>query len=619
MADNILENEFMWQEQQKKKKLYKNWKLYAIALGIIVIGAGTGLGIYYGINTNHSEVTKIDLSNLNTDSITGIENMSEQDAFNAFVSNSKITLEKENVEISNFIQPTYTTEGSVTIKAKENSKKYTGSITLTINAIKQIALSTLNLNFPTIQGIENMKAESAFGIFTYYNPTIAQYVEVGTFIAPTYTTEGSLIINAIKDSKYTGSVTVKINAIGQTKLESLNLNTNLTGTEKIQNDETGQEAFNAFLEANSGITDLKDNVEVGTFIAPTYTTEGSLIINAIKDGKYTGSIKITYSVLQVSEDQIINEINQGNYQVQTTINSLVSSINEKITKDFIQKQLTGEIAKAFDGNKFTFNKITYNGNDLEDADLLKSQTINAKINYNYGSITNKETNLIINVDQYQLQDVLKDFQFKDNYNVENFLNSNDQATIESQISDFLNISSLSAAGLILENQTSNSVILKATEDSQNYQGEITLSWNLKLFEIWGITTDLGITDPNNSQAELKGYFYLDNNNSIKYFDVYGYKKPGESNNVSVYDWLHNFTFQNETGTSKTFEFSNTQQTNEIEEQFGSFDLTNKTTVTITSRVYPNARIFDNETSQWIGLNGETTLEINNSGQIIISN
>ncbi|WP_250136262.1 hypothetical protein, partial [Spiroplasma attinicola] len=65
MADNIIKNEFMWEEEKSKKKLYKNWKLYAVALGIIVIGTGTGLGIYYGVNANHSEITKTTLNDLN--------------------------------------------------------------------------------------------------------------------------------------------------------------------------------------------------------------------------------------------------------------------------------------------------------------------------------------------------------------------------------------------------------------------------------------------------------------------------------------------------------------------------------------------------------------------------
>ncbi|MCL8209482.1 hypothetical protein [Spiroplasma attinicola] len=403
MAENLLKNEFMWEEQQKKKKLYKNWKLYAVALGIIVIGLGVGLGV--GLSTSHNQqTTPINLNTLNN-VISGREDMTEDDVFQAFVSNSKITLKQDNVEISNFTKPTYTNDGALTITVKENSKKYTGSITLTISAIGQKNLSTLDLKFPRIPGTENMNIESVFGIFTYYNPTIAKYVEAGTFTKPTYTTEGSLIINAIKDSKYTGNVTVKINAIGQTKLSDLELNINLTGTEAIQNDETGNIAFNAFLDANSTISDLKDNLEIGTFVAPTETTDGSLIINAITNSKYTGSIEVTITHLEITSQEIVTAINQIQYTAKVNFKSSIAELKATIVTEFIDTKLTGEIKKAYKADNFTLNGIFNEDNTgLTNENFEHVGTINAKINYNYDNITNQTTNLTITVAEAEIND-----------------------------------------------------------------------------------------------------------------------------------------------------------------------------------------------------------------------
>ncbi len=206
------------EEQQKKKKLYKNWKLYAIALGIIVIGAGTGLGIYYGINTNHSEVTKIALNTLNTSAITGIENMLEQDAFDAFIGNNqeKYSDLETNVEISSFTAPSYASNGELIVKAKTNSTKYSGKITITIKTIKQTALDTLNLK-ATIAVDENATEEETFQVFLDKNKNILNdnlildQVELSNFEAPKITTNGKLTITVKEgsNSKYTGSIEIE--------------------------------------------------------------------------------------------------------------------------------------------------------------------------------------------------------------------------------------------------------------------------------------------------------------------------------------------------------------------------------------------------------------------------
>ncbi len=422
MADNILKNEFMWQEQQKKKKLYKNWKLYAIALGIIVIGTGTGLGIYYGINTNHSEVTKIALNTLNTSAISGKENMLEQDAFDTFIGNNqeKYTDLESNVEISSFRAPSYTLEGKLVVKAKANTTKYTGSVEITINAIGQTNLNDLNLDTALKQSYTNQ--QDAFNEFLSNNSTITDLkdnIETGTFTIPTYTAEGKLIVNATTNgkyngslevsipklaqidlntlntsaisgkenmleqdafdtfignnqekytdlesnveissfrapsytlegklvvkakantTKYTGSVEITINAIGQTNLNDLNLDTALKQSYTNQ-----QDAFNEFLSNNSTITDLKDNIETGTFTIPTYTAEGKLIVNATTNGKYNGSLEVSIpklaqidlNTLNTSEiTGIENMVEQDAWNAFLNNNSTITDLKDNVETSF---------------------------------------------------------------------------------------------------------------------------------------------------------------------------------------------------------------------------------------------------------------------------------------------
>ncbi len=223
MADNILKNEFMWEEKKAKKKLYKNWKLYASVLGIIVIGAGTGLGIYYGINGNHSEITKIALSTLNQDAINSTSlNISNEEAFNAFKNNNK----DKNLDINNFDititkQPGYDSDnGSFTITAKTNTE-YNGTITITINGLKSTALSTLNQDAINSTSL-NISNEEAFNAFKNNNKD--KNLDINNFDItitkqPGYDSDnGSFTITAKTNTEYNGTITITINGLKSTAL-----------------------------------------------------------------------------------------------------------------------------------------------------------------------------------------------------------------------------------------------------------------------------------------------------------------------------------------------------------------------------------------------------------------
>ncbi len=291
MADNILKNEFMWEEKKAKKKLYKNWKLYASALGIIVIGAGTGLGIYYGINGNHSEITKIDLSTLNTSAITGTSlNMTEEEVFNAFKENNKdkdLDFNKFDITITKY--PGYDSDnGSFTITAKENTK-YTGSTTITINGIVQTNINTLKHN--SIDYQDNMNENTVLEAFINQNSEAK--LNKTDFTAKitkeaNWGTEGETTITAKENTKYTGSTTITINGIVQTNINTLKHNS--IDYQDNMNENTVLEAFiNQNSEAKLNKTDFTAKITKEA----NWGTEGETTITAKENTKYTGSTTIT--------------------------------------------------------------------------------------------------------------------------------------------------------------------------------------------------------------------------------------------------------------------------------------------------------------------------------------
>ena len=288
---NLIKNEFMWEEPKKKTKLYKNWKLYAIALPVIAIAAGTGSGIYYGVN-GHSK--KVDLStlHLNTQSIAGFEGMSKVDAFEMFLKNNEnISNLETKVEVGDFSPPSYNSNGNLTIKAKANSG-CKGEVAVMIDTFGQVNLN--NLIKTDLIGFENMNQDDAFSEFlSNQNQNLSDLRESVTldFSKPSYTGGGSLTITAKPNTKYTGEIKITITAIEQTALTGLDLDLEFN---EVYTDQ--QVAFDTFLASNQEqYPDLSDNVQPGEFTPSNWGTAGSLIINATSEGKYQGNVTMKFA------------------------------------------------------------------------------------------------------------------------------------------------------------------------------------------------------------------------------------------------------------------------------------------------------------------------------------
>ncbi|MCL8210321.1 hypothetical protein LT336_00051 [Spiroplasma sp. JKS002671] len=420
-----VKNELLSKEKNKERKKYLKSETFMLMLAIILIGIGAGLGIYYGINANHSEINKTNLSDFNKAAIIGSENMSVDDAFNAFLDNNKnknLTNLRDNVDLT-FIKPSYITTGSLTIIAKADTK-YTGSITISINAITQKNLSELNLKQTLTQPYTEQT--EAFQAFIKLNSQVSDLetnVKIDSFNRPNYGQDGSLVINGI--NKYTGILTISINAITQTNIATLGLVTNINGTIAIINDNSGSIALETFLNANNEKhPELKANVKIDSFNRPNYGRDGSLIINGIN--KYTGVLTITINgIIPTDQDIVDAVINSSivfdavksvNETLQHFINSVLRGQGNPYNPDndplwYIKGQLKNHInsypiLRFADVNKYQFIKFCLKDSnhtpltdDYLDNHSIIGETITFQINFNYGTVKNQYINFNLSFKQ----------------------------------------------------------------------------------------------------------------------------------------------------------------------------------------------------------------------------
>lgn len=217
----------------------------------------------------------------------------------------------------------------------------------------------------------------------------------------------------------------------------------------------------------------------------------------------------------------------------------------------------------------------------------------------------------------KLTDAFSDFQFSDTKNVAGFLDANNLDLITKQILNHLNLDSLETSGLVLENQTSNSIILKAKADAKDYQGEVKLSWNLKLMEIYGI----GIGTPNPLTRDgLKGYFYLEQEtNLIKFFNAFKYFHGFIDGLIHpVFPKYHHFIFSNkdDDSVSKDFTIDGKWWIGQLPGKFGSFAFAPLgITFSVTTPESSRVRLFDAEKNDWIGIGADKSFDVDSLGQI----
>lgn len=103
----------------------------------------------------------------------------------------------------------------------------------------------------------------------------------------------------------------------------------------------------------------------------------------------------SHIVNKTRQEQIVAEINNIDYTLPIAASDTTTSINEQITGDFIEKELNK--TSTFNSKSFKLKSIT-TGEDnhlLTNTDLISTELINVKINYNYGIIKNQIASLTI--------------------------------------------------------------------------------------------------------------------------------------------------------------------------------------------------------------------------------
>ncbi|WP_250136816.1 hypothetical protein, partial [Mesoplasma whartonense] len=111
-------------------------------------------------------------------------------------------------------------------------------------------------------------------------------------------------------------------AIGQTALTDLHLNLEV---DKVYTKQ--QEAFDAFIKLNPEVSDLRDNLEIESFTAPSKNSFGELSVKAKPDSKYSGSVKVNLN----------NIINLDDLSLETNIAVPLESTQEEVFKVFLEK------------------------------------------------------------------------------------------------------------------------------------------------------------------------------------------------------------------------------------------------------------------------------------------
>ena len=272
--------------------------------GSLIIKAKANTAYTGSIIITINAIGQTSLNDLHLKTLLSLPVTNQQAAFDSFIKlNSEVSDLRDNLEIENFTAPDYNQTGSLEVEAKPNTK-YSGTLTITIPELIKTNIARLVTN-TIIQGTEKMNKDVAFAAFLEVNNSwtnLNDYVEVDSFAAATYTSNGSLTIKAKANTAYTGSVMVRINAIGQTALTDLHLNLELSEAYTNQDD-----AFNAFLELNKNVADLRGNVQPGEFVSSSYGTPGSLVINANSEDKYQGSVTVNFAEIKQTNLNTLNK------------------------------------------------------------------------------------------------------------------------------------------------------------------------------------------------------------------------------------------------------------------------------------------------------------------------
>ena len=357
------------EQKQEKKLLYKNWKIYATALGVITVGLAVGLGVGLGVSNSSHNTTSPEQQIVNA-----INNTTTAYTLTANTTNPATAASITEQITGDFIKTKLTGNNATAFKAESFQLN---SITVGENnhALADSDLTTAG----TINAKINYNYDSIKNQTTILTITIA-------------VTEQQQVVNAINDITYTVSA-VTVNEAAKSITDQINadfIKAKLTGNNATAfKSESFQLNSITFGEDNHALAD-SDLTTAGTINAK---------INYSYDTIANQSTTLTFKV-NLTDAEITNAINSTEYTLTTvTAGDEATTVSAKINASFIKSSLSEDIQNSFNSESFQLNSITFGEDNhaLADSDLTTAGTLTTKVNYNYGSVIDQNITLMITI------------------------------------------------------------------------------------------------------------------------------------------------------------------------------------------------------------------------------
>ena len=357
------------EQKQEKKLLYKNWKIYATALGVITVGLAVGLGVGLGVSNSSHNTTSPEQQIVNA-----INNTTTAYTLTANTTNPATAASITEQITGDFIKTKLTGNNATAFKA-ESFQLNSITVGADNHALADSDLTTAG----TINAKINYNYDSIKNQTTILTITIA-------------VTEQQQVVNAINDITYTVSA-VTVNEAAKSITDQINadfIKAKLTGNNAT--------AFKAESFQLNSITVGEDNHALAD---SDLTTAGTINakINYSYDTIANQSTTLTFKV-NLTDEAITNAINSTEYKLTTvTAGDEATTVSAKINASFIKSPLSEDIQNSFNSESFQLNSITVGEDNhaLADSDLTTAGTLTTKVNYDYGSVTNQNITLTITI------------------------------------------------------------------------------------------------------------------------------------------------------------------------------------------------------------------------------
>ena len=357
------------EQKQEKKLLYKNWKIYATALGVITVGLAVGLGVGLGVSNSSHNTTSPEQQIVNA-----INNTTTAYTLTANTTNPATAASITEQITGDFIKTKLTGNNATAFKA-ESFQLNSITVGADNHALADSDLTTAG----TINAKINYNYDSIKNQITILTITIA-------------VTEQQQVVNAINDITYTVSA-VTVNEAAKSITDQINadfIKAKLTGNNAT--------AFKAESFQLKSITVGEDNHALAD---SDLTTAGTINakINYSYDTIANQSTTLTFKV-NLTDEAITNAINSTEYKLTTvTAGDEATTVSAKINASFIKSPLSEDIQNSFNSESFQLNSITVGEDNhaLADSDLTTAGTLTTKVNYDYGSVTNQNITLTITI------------------------------------------------------------------------------------------------------------------------------------------------------------------------------------------------------------------------------